>query len=113
MTDEPIVAEAVAETDVEAWFLPRAEFERRLGQDADFRREVLPNYADRVAELVLVIQDTLFHALPARLARLLLSRALDGAVEATHQDLAGELGSVREVVTRVLRRFEKEALIQV
>jgi CRP/FNR family transcriptional regulator len=34
-------------------------------------------------------------------------------VEATHQDLAGELGSVREVVTRVLRRFEKEALIRV
>lgn len=112
MTDETLIAEAVAETEVIAWLVPKAEFERRLGEDAVFRREVLRNYAGRVAELVTVIQDVMFHGLPARLARVLLANAASGVVAATHQNLAVELGSAREVVSRALRQFEREGLVR-
>jgi CRP/FNR family transcriptional regulator len=108
-----MLAEAVAETDVAARLVPVAAFERLLAEDAAFRRAVLRNYAERVGELVVVIQDVLFHALPERLARHLLANARDGAVEATHQAIAGELASAREVVTRALARFEREGLIRV
>ena len=111
LSSEVMLAEAVAETDVEARLVPAAIFERLLGEDAEFRRDVLRNYAERVADLVVVIQDVLFHALPERLARWLLAQARDGGVELTHQRIASELGSAREVVTRVLSRFEREGLI--
>ena len=113
LSDERMLAEAVAETDVAARLVPVAAFERLLAEDAAFRRAVLRNYAERVGELVVVIQDVLFHALPERLARLLVARAHDGAVEATHQAIAAELGSAREVVTRALNRFEREGLIRI
>ena len=112
MTDETLIAEAVAETEVTAWLVPKAEFERRLGDDAAFRRDVLRNYADRVAELVTVIQDVMFHGLPARLARVLTASAASGVVAATHQHLAVELGSAREVISRTLRQFEREGLVR-
>jgi CRP/FNR family transcriptional regulator len=113
LRQETMLAEAIAETDVSARLVPVAAFERLLAEDAAFRRAVLRNYAERVGELVVVIQDVLFHALPQRLARLLVPRARDGVVEATHQAIAAELGSAREVVTRALNRFERDGLIRV
>ncbi len=107
-----MLAEAVAETDVEARLVPVATFKRLIAEDAAFRRAVLRNYAERVGDLVVVIQDVLFHALPERLARHLLARARDGAVETTHQAIASELGTAREVVSRVLQRFERDGLIR-
>lgn len=112
LCEETMLAEAVAETDVEARLVPVAAFERLIAEDAAFRRAVLRNYAERVGDLVVVIQDVLFHALPERLARHLLARARDGAVETTHQAIASELGTAREVVSRVLQRFERDGLIR-
>ena len=64
LRQETMLAEAIAETDVSARLVPVAAFERLLAEDAAFRRAVLRNYAERVGELVVVIQDVLFHALP-------------------------------------------------
>jgi CRP/FNR family transcriptional regulator len=113
LRQETMLAEAIAETDVAARLVPVAAFERLLAEDAAFRRAVLRNYAERVGELVVVIQDVMFHALPERLARHLVAQARNCAVEATHQAIAAELGSAREVVTRALNRFEREGLIRV
>ena len=113
LNSDKLNAEAIAETDVEALLIPTRLFERLLAEDAEFRREALRNYAERVTDLVLLIQDTLFHALPERLARLLLQRESDGHVAATHQVLASELGTAREVVTRALSNFEREGLLEI
>jgi len=112
LSQETMLAEAIAETDVAARLVPVAAFERLIAEDAAFRRAVLRNYAERVSELVVVIQDVLFHALPERLARRLIAEASDGAVAATHQALAADLGSAREVVTRALARLERDGLIR-
>ncbi len=111
--DEPLPAEGFAETDVEARIVPKATFERLVAEDPDFRRDVLRNYANRVADLVVTMQDVLFRAIPERLARALLARERDGVVDATHQEIASELGSAREVVTRMAKRFEREGLIAI
>lgn len=113
MADENLPAEAVAETDVEAFIVPAERFDRLIGEDAEFRREVLRGYASRVGGLVVMIEDVLFHALPQRLARWLIAHAREGVASATHQEIAGELGTAREVVTRVLRHFERDGLIAV
>ncbi len=111
--DEPLPAEGFAETDVEARIVPKATFDRLIDEDPVFRRDVLRNYANRVAELVVTMQDVLFRAVPERLARTLLARESRGVVEATHLAIASELGSAREVVSRMLQRFEREGLIAI
>ena len=113
LSGETLFAEATAETDVRARLLPAPAFERLIDQSASFRRAALANYAGRVADLVAVMQDVLFHAVPERLARALIAAANDGVVTTTHQTLAAELGTAREVVSRVLRRMEREGAIVV
>jgi len=111
--DEPLPAEGFAETDVTARIVSKATFERLIAEDPDFRSDVLRNYANRVADLVVTMQDVLFRAIPERLARALLARERGGVVEATHQTLAAELGSAREVVSRMLQRFERDGLVAI
>lgn len=108
---EPYGAEAVCETAVEAIALPTATFRTLLDSSAAFREAILSAYAARVGDLVLTIEETLFQRVDARLAALLAERARDGVVATTHQALAVELGSAREVVSRILKRFERAGAI--
>lgn len=104
-------AEAVCETEVEAIALPTPSFRALLDSSAAFRDAILSAYAARVSDLVLTIEETLFQRVDARLAALLAARAEGGIVTATHHALAVELGSAREVVSRILKRFERSGAI--
>ncbi|MCJ7798733.1 MAG: Crp/Fnr family transcriptional regulator, partial [Polaromonas sp.] len=75
-----------------------------------FRSEVLGLFAERLADLTGLIDAVAFQRLDQRLATALLGRRLDLAL--THQTLADELGTVREIVSRLLRRFEREGWVQ-
>jgi CRP/FNR family transcriptional regulator len=74
-----------------------------------FRSDVLGLFAERMADLTSLIDAVAFHKLDQRLAAALLGRGQDLAL--THQALADELGTVREIVTRLLRRFEREGWV--
>lgn len=76
----------------------------------DFRNEVLGLFAERLADLTGLIDAVAFQRLDQRLAAALLGRGQDLAL--THQALADELGTVREIVSRLLRRFEREGWVQ-
>ncbi len=62
----------------------------------------------RIAGLMQLIEEVAFRKLDQRLAALLLGKG--PSVHTTHQQLADELGTVREIVTRLLRRFERDGL---
>jgi len=74
-----------------------------------FRNEVLGLFAERMADLTGLIDAVAFHRLDQRLAAALLGRGQELAI--THQGLADELGTVREIVSRLLRRFEREGWV--
>lgn len=108
----PQTAEAVVEDETEAALLEAGAFKRLLAESAAFRDGALAAYAGRMAELVTVLEDTVFHGLPQRLARAVLARAADGGTAVvTHQTLAAELGTAREVVTRTLSGFARDGLV--
>jgi CRP/FNR family transcriptional regulator len=74
-----------------------------------FRNEVLGLFAERMADLTCLVDAVAFHKLDRRLAAALLGRGQQ--LKVTHQMLADELGTVREMVTRLLRRFEREGWV--
>lgn len=74
-----------------------------------FRNDVLGLFAERMADLTSLIDAVAFQRLDRRLAAALLGRGQ--LINVTHQTLADELGTVREIVTRLLRRFEREAWV--
>ena len=79
-------------------------------ENASFRNEVLGLFAERMADLTGLIDAVAFHKLDQRLAGALLGRGQDLAL--THQQLADELGTVREIISRLLRRFEREGWVE-
>lgn len=75
-----------------------------------FRNEVLGLFAERMADLTGLIDAVAFQRLDQRLAAALLGRG--PGIALTHQQLANELGTVREIVSRLLRRFEREGWVE-
>jgi CRP/FNR family transcriptional regulator, anaerobic regulatory protein len=82
---------------------------KRWIETPEFRNEVLGLFAERMADLTSLVDAVAFHKLDRRLAAALLGHGQQLAT--THQALADELGTVREIVTRLLRRFEREGWI--
>ena len=103
-----LVAHGVATCNSELMLLSPAGFDRWITNEA-FRRFVFGIFADRLADLMALAEAVAFQRLDRRLATALLGRG--AVVHATHQALADELGTVREIVTRLLRRFERAGWI--
>ena len=111
---EDYSAQGIAETDVRAAALPRAVFEDLVASSAAFRRFVFTAYARRMADLFQVIEEVAFRRIDIRLAQKLLNLMDKGAVvHRTHQELATELGTAREVVSRTLRDFQQRGWLDV
>ena len=108
---EPYSAEARCETDFTALAIPAPLFHTLLGRSETFRAAVLASYATRVTDLIMTFEELAFRRLDRRLAAVLVDRARAGEIKATHHDLAAELGSAREVVSRALKTFEQQGLV--
>ena len=104
---EEYQAEGVAETDVEA-VAPRATFDELIARPAVFRRFVFTAFSVNVTTLFRIIDEVAFSRIDVRLAQRLLQLAdPKGRIELTHQQLAAELGSAREVIGRQLHEFQR------
>ena len=108
MAGSPFPAESTAETDVLLAALPASVFHRLMGASPRFRKFVLDNYGDLLSSLITLVDEVAFASLDLRLARRLLAEAnAQGVVAKTHQQLALDLGSVREVISRYLAEWER------
>lgn len=108
MTGGSYDAQAIAETAVKALLLPEASFHALLAGSDAFRRFVFSVYSTRIADLLCLIEEVAFGRIDVRLAQCLTEHAgTDGVIKATHQELAVELGTAREVVSRQLKDFER------
>jgi CRP/FNR family transcriptional regulator len=105
---QPLSARGVTTKTSTLMLIPADIFQRWLETPA-FRNEVLGLFAERMADLTSLVDAVAFHKLDQRLAAALLGHGQQLAV--THQALADELGTVREIVTRLLRRFEREGWV--
>ncbi len=105
-------AEAVAETPLRAVTLPATTVTALVAESAVFRAFMFATYAQRLSDLMQLVNEVAFTPVPRRLAACLLVRADDqGEVAGTHRDLAADLGTAREVVTRQLRVFARQGLV--
>lgn len=113
LSGEHYDAEGIAETDTDAIILPKAVFEDLLATSAGFRRFVFSSYGERLQSLIGLVQDVAVRHVDRRLARHLLRMAKGGVVEATHQAIAADLNSAREVITRLLNDFADKGWVEI
>lgn len=102
-------ARGIAAQETVLALMPRALFEELLAEPA-FRNFVFALFSERIAELMQLVEEVAFRKLDQRLANLLLGRGR--VLHVTHQQLADELGSVREIVSRLLKGFAEQGLVR-
>jgi len=107
-------AEGIVETPrARAVAVPRQTFDELMATSAEFRGFVIADYASRIRTLLHVVEAVAFERVDRRLAQKLLAFAdATGELLATHQQLAIELGSAREVVSRQLKEFERRGWLE-
>lgn len=103
-------ARGIAETDLALQLIPVGTFWRLMAEHEPFRDFVFNLLADRISNLMQLVEEVAFARLDQRLARVLLANG-DDRVRVTHQQLAEELGSVREIVSRLLKGFAVQGLV--
>lgn len=109
----PYPADGVTENSVVALAIDSAEFKRALGESPGFRKFVFKNIGERFAKVIGHLTEIAFGSIDRRLAQALLHRLQSSqSVALTHQELATELGTAREVVSRHLKRFEQSGWVK-
>ncbi|MBW6419419.1 Crp/Fnr family transcriptional regulator [Celeribacter sp. PS-C1] len=110
---EDYSAEGIAETEVDAVAIPRRVFDDLVATSQSFRNFVFSAYSRRITDLFHVIEEIAFQKIDIRLAQKLLELTNGGPVlKATHAQLAAELGSAREVISRQLQEFQRRGWVQ-
>ncbi|SFI59990.1 Crp/Fnr family transcriptional regulator [Celeribacter neptunius] len=110
---EDYAAEGVAETDVEAVAIPRRVFDDLVAKSQSFRTFVFSAYSRRITDLFHVIEEIAFQKVDIRLAQKILQLSLGaGELKATHAQLAAELGTAREVISRQLQEFQRRGWVE-
>lgn len=112
LSNEHYPAEAIAESDIEALAIPVSSFQSALEGSQWFRRFVFDGFSTRLTSVIQKIEQIAFTAIDVRLAGVLLELDRKGIEKITHQDIAVELGTAREVVSRHLKRFESEGWVR-
>lgn len=116
-TERPIPATAVALDPAGVWWLPRAAMVDLLRRRPEFAEHVIAKMAENLLHLVSLVANLSLRTVRGRLADLILEDAdgdvLDRPRWYTQAELASRLGTVADVVQRVLRELEDRGLIEV
>ena len=105
--------EGIAETPIEAVAIPRDTFDELIATSPVFRQFVFNAFSARITDLFRVIDEIAFARMDVRLAQKLLQlKNAKGEIETTHQQLAVELGTAREVVSRQLNEFARRGWLK-
>ena len=116
-------ASAMAIEDTEVAFISRADFQAFCIEHPEVALKVLTVVGARLRRLVGIIEELSFTTIRQRLISVLVKlaqtqgkksdRGIEFQLPATHQELANQLGTVRELISRNLMRLQAEGLLDV
>jgi len=104
--------EAIATQPCRLVLVPRPIFLRLMGESPAFRSLVFAAMASRMEEVIRLMERVSFQSVESRLADWLVARAEAGRIAATHAEIAAQIGSAREVVSRRLDAFARRGWVR-
>ena len=108
-------AEGIVEHDVDLILISPENFNDTMAKSEVFREFVMSNISLRICDLMLLLEDVAFGRMDIRLAKLLIRNTSEShgkhILTCTHQNIATELGTAREVISRLLKSLEKQKLL--
>ena len=113
LLDRPAVATAQVEVETEAIVLPAAALREWASASEPLRRFIFETATRALVHVTSLLEDVAFRSMASRLAVMLAEHAdADREIRMRHEDIAEELGTAREVVSRLLEGFERASAIE-
>ncbi len=110
--DGPYPADALTEAPTLAVLIPARDFHLAFEHSKGFRDYVCSSFGGRVRELIMLLEGVVARQVDVRLARWLISNHTPEGISVSHRELAYELGTAREVISRQLKDFEKRGWLE-
>jgi CRP/FNR family transcriptional regulator len=113
LSQKTFPAIATVEKEAEAVMIPADTFREWVSRFDLWREFVFDLLSQRLSSVMAIVDEIAFRRMDARVASLLLSRSkVQNPMHITHQEVAAELGSSREVISRLLEDFAERGLIR-
>jgi len=114
VNDKKSRVDAVTEEDSEIIIVPAQKVKEWMEKYSGWRKFLMQLYHERLTELLSIVDEVAFKNMDFRLIERLKEKQKPNTdeIEITHQKLADELGTAREVVSRLLKKLEKEEKIK-
>jgi len=108
LSDTVCPANAVTITDVHSLLIPAKDFRMLLSEYEQMRAFVFDAISQRLSGILELISEITFEKMDERLYDFLVEKSENGMLSITHQQIANDLGTAREVVSRLLKDFERK-----
>jgi len=105
-------AHAVAVRAGEFFLLPGTVFRSLLAEHELMREFVFGLLSRRLTTVMELIEEVAFGKMDERVFKYVREKSVDGLLHATHQEIANDLGTSREVVSRLLKDFERQGRME-
>ena len=105
--EDPYNVFGISDSPVRAFAIPSTLFHQALNKSELFRTYVFRGFASRLSRVLARLEDLVEGDIDKMLAEVLIARCQESKVILTHQKLADQIGTAREVISRHLKRFEK------
>ena len=114
LSQKSFPAVATVEKEAEAVMIPAGAFREWVRRYDAWREFVFELLSERLSAVMAIVDEVAFRRMDARLAELLVERSRNSdQIQITHQEIAAELGSSREVISRILEDFSSEGILEV
>jgi CRP/FNR family transcriptional regulator len=107
----PAVGTAIAETDLEGYDVSAELIAKLFVEDKEFQRYVFDQYVNRLESMASLIEEIRFLSLDTRLLHWLQSQT-SNEIYLSHEQIGEIIGTSREVVSRILKSFEKNKIVK-
>jgi CRP/FNR family transcriptional regulator len=108
LSNKKYPANAVAVESVDALLIPASRFRELIDSFEQMRDFVFALLSERLASVMTTVEEVAFGRMDERLYDYLVEKSENGILNTTHQKIANDLGSSREVVSRLLKDFERK-----
>jgi len=111
MANAPSPVHAISSTPMKSLLLSGSKFRHLMAKYEIMREFIFSAFSQVFAPVVCLLEEVAFRKLDERLAEYLVEKSEDNELYTTHQQIADDLGTAREVISRLLKDFERKGLI--
>ncbi len=111
LSNTPAIGTAVTLEEIEGLMIPADIIKEIYSKEEAYQQYIFDMFSLRLEDLAILIEDLRFEKIDIRLLRW-IEEQNDGIISITHEELASHLGTSREVISRLLKKFEQEDIIE-